>query len=72
MGTCICFSFVLLLLAFDIETVKDGIPIDFKKLAAAGVFIVLLSGLGTAIFGQPFLNQSFTDIHVPFYGELEL
>lgn len=71
-GLVLASSFVLLLLAFDIETVKQGIPIDFKKLAAIGVLIVLSSGLGTVIFGEPFLKQSFTEFDIPIYGQIEL
>lgn len=71
-GLVFASSFVLLLLAYDIETVKAGIPLDFKLLAATGVTIALLSGFGAAVFGQPFLNQSFTHIEMPFYGVIEL
>lgn len=71
-GLVLASSFVLMLLAFDIETVKEGIPVDFKLVAASGAAIVLLSGLGAVIFGEPFLTQSFADFDVPFYGEIEL
>jgi len=71
-GLVLASSFVLLLLAFDIETVKQGIPVDFKHVATAGAAIVLLTGLGATVFGQPFLNQSFVNVEIPFFGTTEL
>src|SRR5699024_1801041 len=65
-------AFVLLLLAFDIETVQKGIPFDFRHVAALGVIIVLLSGIGVTVLGQPFLQQSYMHIHLPIYGTIEL
>ena len=71
-GLVLASSFVLLLLAFDIETVKQGIPVDFKHVAGVGAATVLLTGLGATLFGQPFLSQSFTYFKIPFYGVIEL
>lgn len=71
-GLVLASSFVLMLLAFDIETVKKGIPIDFKLVAASGAVIVLLSGLGAVVFGEPFLSQSFAHFSFPFFGDVEL
>lgn len=71
-GLVLASAFVLLLLAYDIETVRKSIPVDFKIIAAIGVLIVLLSGLLPAIFGGPFLKQSFAHINVPFFGDVEL
>jgi len=70
-GLVLASSFVLLLLAFDIETVRKGIPADFKYVAASGAAIVLLTGLGATIFGQPFLKQSFAILNIPFFGKTE-
>lgn len=71
-GLVLASSIVLLLLAFDIETVKKGIPLDFKLVAALGALLVLLDGFGAVIFGQAFLTQAFTNIVIPFFGEIEL
>lgn len=71
-GLVLASAFVLLLLAYDIETVKRGIPVDFKLVAAAGVLMVLLSGLVPIIFGDPFLNQTFAYFDIPFFGVMEL
>lgn len=71
-GLVLAAAFVLLCLAYDIETVKEGIPIDFKQLAAFGAFITVTSGFGPVLFGKPFLSQSFGFFDIPFFGETEL
>lgn len=69
-GLVLASAFVLLLLAFDMETVRQGLPLNFKLVAATGAAIVVLTGIGAAIFGQPFLRQAFTVISVPLYGDI--
>lgn len=71
-GLVFASAFVLLLLAYDIETVKAGIPVDFKLVAATGVLIALVSGIVPALFGDPFLNQSFSYFDIPFFGVMEI
>ncbi len=71
-GLVLASSLVLLFLAFDIETIKKGIPVDFKLVAATGAAIVLLTGFGATLFGQPFLTQSFAYFDLPFFGTTEL
>lgn len=71
-GLVLASAIVLLLLAYDIETIRASIPVDFKLVAAVGVVIVLISGLLPTILGQPFLEQSFTHFVIPFFGEIEL
>src|SRR5699024_9759544 len=57
---------------YDIETIKYSIPFDFKIVSAIGALIVLLTGLGSIIFGEPFLTQTFATVILPFLGEVEL
>lgn len=71
-GLILASAIVLLFLAFDIETVKEGIPVDFKLVAALGAFIVVACGIGATLFGADFLTQAFATIQVPFFGDIEL
>src|SRR5699024_7446368 len=71
-GLVLASAIVLLLLTYDIETIKYSIPFDFKIVSAIGALIVLLTGLGSIIFGEPFLTQSFATVILPFLGEVEL
>ncbi len=71
-GLVLASSFVLMLLAFDIETVKHGIPVDFKLVAALGAAIVVITGLGAVVFGEAFLTQTFRVFDIPVFGLIEL
>lgn len=71
-GLILASAIVLLCLAFDIETVRDGLPVDFKLVAALGAFIVVACGMGTIIFGVDFLTQAFATYHMPIFGDVEL
>src|SRR5699024_91355 len=70
-GLVLASAFVLILLAFDIETLKEELPVDFKIVGATGVFIVLASGFSSVFFGEPFLNQVFLEFTVPFFGTIK-
>lgn len=69
-GLVLASSIVLLLLAFDIETIRRGLPLDFKLVGAAGSAIVVLTGLGALVFGEPFLSQTIATFPLPLYGEV--
>ena len=71
-GLILAAAIVLLCLAFDIETVKEGLPVDFKLVAALGAFIVVACGIGATVFGVDFLTQAFATIHLPFFGDVDL
>lgn len=71
-GLLLASAVVLLCLAFDIETVRNGIPVDFKIVAAIGAFIAVACGIGAVLFGTHFLTQSFGTFSVPFFTEIEL
>ena len=41
-------------------------------MAALGVLIAALTGLGSLVLGYPFLTSSFTHVHWPIVGDFEL
>ncbi|MDX5474470.1 MAG: Na(+)/H(+) antiporter subunit B [Bacillaceae bacterium] len=65
-------ALVLLLLAFDMKTVKTVFPIDFMTVTALGLLICVLSGVGAMVFGAPFLTHTFTYYDFPILGETAL
>ncbi|MEK3852998.1 Na(+)/H(+) antiporter subunit B [Cytobacillus sp. FSL H8-0458] len=65
-------ALTLLFLAFDIETVRQNIPVDFKVLTAIGVLIAVFTGVGGIVFGAPFLTQTFDYFDIPVFGKTEL
>lgn len=71
-GMTTAAALVLLYLAYDVKTVHEGIPIDFKTLSLLGVFIAVATGASSLVMGKPFLNQSFGYYTLPLLGETEL
>ncbi|MFD1779438.1 MULTISPECIES: Na(+)/H(+) antiporter subunit B [Fredinandcohnia] len=71
-GLTFSAGLVLLFLTFDIETVRKNLPLDFKVVAAVGVLIAVGTGVGSMLFDEPFLTQTFGYIELPVFGETEL
>ncbi|GAB3048939.1 Na(+)/H(+) antiporter subunit B [Virgibacillus ainsalahensis] len=71
-GLVLASALVLLFLAFDMETIKDAIPFDFKRVAAIGALIAVGTGFGSIFLGEPFLSMAFGYFDLPFFGETEL
>lgn len=71
-GLVLASAMVLLYLAYDIETVHKGIPFDFKKIAALGVFLSVGTGCLSLLFGKDFLTQGFKAFDLPVFGKTEL
>lgn len=68
-GLMTASGFILLYLAFDIKTMKQVIPVDFKKVAATGLLIAVLTGMGSFYYGEPFLTHTFGYFDLPILGE---
>lgn len=45
---------------------------NYRSMAALGVVIAALTGLGSFAWGYPFLTSSFTHVHWPVVGDFEL
>ncbi|WP_158737495.1 Na(+)/H(+) antiporter subunit B [Alteribacillus sp. YIM 98480] len=71
-GLMTASAIVLLMLAYDLEMVKRILPFDFKVVTAAGLLVAIGTGLGSFLFGVPFLSQTFDYFTFPVLGELEL
>jgi len=71
-GLVLSSAFVLLYLVNDIETINQGLPLNFMVVAAVGVFIAVATGLGALVFGEPFLKQTFTSKYFFLIGETAL
>lgn len=71
-GLAFTSGLILLFLTFDIETVRKNIPVDFKVVAAVGVLVAVLTGVGGMLFDVPFLSQTFGYFDLPIFGKTEL
>lgn len=63
---------VLLSIAFGTEFVEKVLPVDYRKLIAAGISIAFLTGIGSFVFDVPFLTQTFGYFELPVMGKTEL
>ncbi|MBW4080886.1 Na+/H+ antiporter subunit A [Paenibacillus sp. S150] len=65
-------ALVLLSIAFGAEFVEKVLPVDYRKLIAAGISIAFLTGAGSFVFDVPFLTQAFGYFELPIMGKTEL
>lgn len=65
-------AIVLLLLAFDIKTVKMILPIDYIKMIAVGLIFSIGTGVGGLFFNKPFLTHAYTYVYLPLLGKTSL
>ena len=71
-GLGIASALVLMYLTLGTEAVNKIIPVDFKTVAAIGVLIAVLTGVGSFLFGVPFLSQTYGYVDFPILGKTEL
>lgn len=71
-GLAFSSAVVLLFLTYDIESVRKNLPVDFKIVAAIGVLIAMITGMGSFLFDEPFLTQTFGYFELPVFGKTEL
>jgi multicomponent K+:H+ antiporter subunit A len=59
-------------IAHGVQWIKPRIKIDYQWLIAGGILIASATGLGSWMFGKPFLTTWFDYFHLPWIGEFEL
>ncbi|MGP4079739.1 Na(+)/H(+) antiporter subunit B [Pseudalkalibacillus sp. R45] len=65
-------AFILLYISFGLKTMEKVLRVNFRYFIAAGLLIAFATGIGSFIFGQPFLSHTFGHFHLPLLGEREL
>ncbi|WP_062447955.1 Na(+)/H(+) antiporter subunit B [Thalassobacillus devorans] len=65
-------AIVLMYMAYGMESVAKIIPINFRVVIPIGLLIAVGTGVGSFIFGQPFLSQTFAYFQLPILGKTEL
>jgi len=65
-------AIVLLLLAFDLKTVKKILPFNYMIMIAIGLLFAIGTGAGALLFNVPFLTHAYTHIDIPILGDLSL
>ncbi len=71
-GLVTSVALILQYVASGIHWTRARLPLNFQGLAGLGVLIAALTGLGSWLFGYPFLTTSFGHFHLPLIGEFEL
>lgn len=59
-------------IAHGVDIMKQRLRIDYHWIIASGLLIALLSGLGSWLFGRPFLTSWFDYFSLPGIGKFEL
>ncbi|ANU25859.1 Na(+)/H(+) antiporter subunit B [Planococcus versutus] len=65
-------AIVLLMLAFDIETVKKILPINYVTMTATGLLLALATASAAIIFDVPFFTHAFGYFDLPLFGKTSL
>ncbi len=71
-GLVTSVALVLLHVSSGQEWVVQRLHVNYRKLAASGILIAGLTGLGSLLFGMPLLTSAHGVLHIPWLGELEL
>lgn len=71
-GLVTAIALVLQYIASGSQWVEQRLPLNYAAMAGAGVLIAGLTGLGSWLFGYPFLTSAFGHFELPLIGEIEL
>ncbi|MBB6452819.1 multicomponent Na+:H+ antiporter subunit B [Salirhabdus euzebyi] len=71
-GLMTAAAIILMYMTYGLDTMNKVIPLNFKLLVPIGLLIATLTGVGSFVFDQPFLSQTYTYVHLPILGDAEL
>ncbi|WP_108445053.1 monovalent cation/H+ antiporter subunit A [Halomonas denitrificans] len=71
-GLVTAVAMILLYMARGVEWAQERLQFEYQPVAIAGVGIATLTGLGSWLFGEPFLTSAFGHFHLPVIGDFEL
>ncbi|MGM8216235.1 Na(+)/H(+) antiporter subunit B [Bacillaceae bacterium W0354] len=65
-------AFILMYMTYGFNSIQKILPVNFRVVLAAGLFIAALTGVGSFVFDAPFLTHSFGHFDLPLLGDTEL
>ncbi|QPQ34557.1 MULTISPECIES: Na(+)/H(+) antiporter subunit B [unclassified Lysinibacillus] len=65
-------AIVLLVLAFDLNTVRNVLPINYTYLTATGLLLALATAAFPMFLGKPFFTHFFDYFDLPLLGKQSL
>jgi multicomponent K+:H+ antiporter subunit A len=71
-GLVTAVALILLYMARGVEWAQQRLDFPYQPVAIAGVAVATLTGLGSWLFGHPFLTSAFGHFHLPLVGDFEL
>ena len=71
-GLVTAVALILIYMARGVEWAQERLDFPFQPVAVAGVAIATLTGLGSWVFGYPFLTSTFGYFTLPLVGTFEL
>lgn len=71
-GLVFSSAFILMFLAFDVETVVQSMPLDFRAVTIIGCLISIATGIIPIFFGHPMLTHEDSYMTLPMLGEIHL
>jgi multicomponent K+:H+ antiporter subunit A len=71
-GLLTAVALILQYMANGVEWTSARLRMDFQKVVAAGVVLAALTGVGSMLFGRPFLTLTYDYAAVPFIGSVPL
>jgi multicomponent K+:H+ antiporter subunit A len=71
-GLVTSVALILQYIASGVSFMQARLRFDYRLLIASGVLLSTLTGLGSWLFGRPFLTSAFGHFELPLIGALEL
>jgi multicomponent K+:H+ antiporter subunit A len=71
-GLITAVALILQYISHGVTWTQTRQPLSYHSIAGAGVLLAGLTGLGSWLFGYPFLTTSFGHFEIPLIGEIEL
>ncbi|WP_010629645.1 monovalent cation/H+ antiporter subunit A [Halomonas sp. KM-1] len=71
-GLITATALILQYMARGHDWTRERLPISYPIVAVSGLAVALATGLGSWLFGFPFLTSAFGHFHLPVVGEFEL
>ncbi|WP_010486713.1 monovalent cation/H+ antiporter subunit A [Pseudomonas sp. S9] len=71
-GLVTSVALILQYVASGVQWTQSRLPLNYHRMAGAGVLIAGLTGVGSWLFERPFLTSAFGHFEIPFIGEIEL
>jgi multicomponent K+:H+ antiporter subunit A len=71
-GLVVAVAIILQYLASGIGWTQERMRLDLHPVIATGIFVAGLAGVGSWVFGRPFLTSWYDYIELPVIGKFEL